>query len=65
MDYSFQGRHPPSDLAAMVAHLNEDFGAQKWLANSGANVHIIADAANLHEPRVMEQVCKSKILDLL
>jgi transposase InsO family protein len=54
MDYSFQGRHPPSDLAAMVAHLNEDFGAQKWLADSGANVYITADAANLHEPRPFE-----------
>jgi hypothetical protein len=54
MDYSFQGRHPPSELAAMVAHLNENFGAQKWLADFGANAHITADATNIHEPRPFE-----------
>jgi hypothetical protein len=56
MDYAFQGRHPPNELAAMVAHLNEDFGAQKWLADSGANAHITAEAANIQDPQLFEGV---------
>jgi len=54
MDYSFQGRHPPGELAAMVAHLNDEFGTQKWLADSGANTHVTADAANIHNPQPFE-----------
>jgi hypothetical protein len=54
MDYSFQGRHPPSELATMVAQMNEEFGAQKWLADSGANAHVTADAANIHDPQPFE-----------
>jgi hypothetical protein len=54
MDYSFQGRHPPSELAAMVAQMNEEFGAQKWLADSGANAHVTANAANIHDPQPFE-----------
>jgi len=54
MDYSYQGRHPPGQLAAMVAQLNEEFGAEKWLADSGANAHITPDAANIHEPQPFE-----------
>jgi hypothetical protein len=54
MDYSYQGRHPPDQLAAMVAQLNEEFGAEKWLADSGANAHITPDAANIHEPQPYE-----------
>lgn len=54
MDYAFQGRHPPNELVAMVAHLNEDFGTQKWLADSGAYVHIIAEATNLQDPQPFE-----------
>jgi hypothetical protein len=44
MDYAYQGRHPPTQLAAMVAHMNADFETQDWLADSGANAHITADA---------------------
>jgi hypothetical protein len=33
----------------MVAHLNEDFGTQKWLANFGANAHVTTDAANIQD----------------
>jgi hypothetical protein len=75
MDYSFQRRHPPGELAAMVAQLNEEFGAQKWLVDSGANAHVTADAANIQNPQpfegtdvvgwAMEQVCTSKTLVLL
>jgi hypothetical protein len=50
MDYSYQGRHPPSQLAAMVAHTNSQFGEeeQPWYADSGANHHITADLENLN-----------------
>lgn len=41
MDYSYQGRHPPSQLAAMVAQTNAEFENQDY-ANSGANAHITA-----------------------
>jgi len=54
MDYAYQGRHPPNELAAMVAHLNEDFGTQKWLADFGANVHITAEVANIQDPQRFE-----------
>jgi len=40
----------------MVAHLNEEFGAQKWLADSGVNAHIAANAANIHETQPFEGV---------
>jgi hypothetical protein len=32
MDYSFQGRHPPSQLTAMVAYINSEIEDQQWLA---------------------------------
>jgi hypothetical protein len=51
MNYSFKGRHSPGELVAMVAQLNEEFRAQKWLADSGANAHVIADAANIQNPQ--------------
>jgi hypothetical protein len=35
----------------MIARLNANFGAQKWLADSGANAHITADATDIHEPQ--------------
>jgi transposase InsO family protein len=50
MDYSYQGRHPPSQLAAMVAQTNAQFSneEQPWYADSGANQHITADLENLN-----------------
>jgi hypothetical protein len=50
MNYSYQGRHPLGQLAAMVAQLNEESGSEKWLVDSGANAHITPNAANIHEP---------------
>ncbi|KAF5447742.1 hypothetical protein F2P56_033269 [Juglans regia] len=47
MDYSYQGRHPPSQLAAMVAHTNQTLEEQPWYADSGANAHITNDLENL------------------
>jgi hypothetical protein len=51
MDYSFQGRHPPSQLTAMVAHINSELEDQQWLADSGANAHI----TNELEPLSVQQ----------
>jgi hypothetical protein len=48
MNYSFQGRHPPTDLAAMVAEANTTYLNQhQWYADSGANIYVTSDIANL------------------
>jgi hypothetical protein len=47
MDYSFQGRHPPTHLAAMVAQNNAVVEDQQWVADSGANTHITNELDNL------------------
>jgi hypothetical protein len=47
MDYAFQGRHPPSDLAVMVAQTNSVQDEDNWLADSGANTHITDGLENL------------------
>jgi hypothetical protein len=46
MDYSYQGCHPPPQLAAMVAQTNATLDDQ-WYANSGANAHITNELENL------------------
>jgi len=45
MDYAFQGRRPPSQLQAMVAH--SAYADQEWYADSAANAHITHDLDNL------------------
>ena len=48
MDYAYQGRHPPSQLNAIVAQSNiyqED--EQPWFTDSGANAHITSELQNL------------------
>ena len=48
MDYTFQGRHPSTELAAMVAEANTTYLNQhQWYADSGANIHVTSDATNL------------------
>lgn len=47
MDYAYQGRHPPSELAAMVSQCNALRDEDDWLADSGANNHITAELENL------------------
>ena len=48
MNYAFQGKHPPTELAAMVAEANTTYLNQhQWYADSGANIHVTFDAANL------------------
>jgi hypothetical protein len=46
-DYVYQGHHPPTELAAMVAESNTQYDHQVWHANSGANVHITSDDQHL------------------
>lgn len=46
MDYSYQGQHPPSQLAAMAASYNLA-PEQTWFADSGATDHITNDLNNL------------------
>jgi hypothetical protein len=48
MDYSYQGRHPPSQLAALTAHTHDDVDPeQPWYLDSGANHHITSKLENL------------------
>ena len=47
MDYSYQGRYPFTQLAAMVAHTNITNDEQEWLADSGANTHVTNELNNL------------------
>jgi len=47
MDFAYEGRHPPMQLAAMTAQVNEEFANQDWLADSGANTHVTAESSNL------------------
>jgi len=46
-NFSFQGRRPPSELAAMAAEANTTFEQHTWYADSGANAHITANAVDL------------------
>lgn len=45
-DFSYQGRHPPSQLAAMVADRNAQYDNQVWFADSAANAHITSNVEN-------------------
>lgn len=47
MDYAYQGRHPSSELAAMVSQSNALCEEDDWLADSGANNHITVNLENL------------------
>jgi hypothetical protein len=48
MDYSYQGRRPPTQLQAMVAQSNSTYEEQDWNADSAANAHITHELENLH-----------------
>ncbi|KAF5455849.1 hypothetical protein F2P56_025384 [Juglans regia] len=48
MDFSYQGRHPPAQLAAMAAHTHGTQEVeQPWYLDSGANNHITSELDNL------------------
>lgn len=47
MNYSFQGHHPPTELAAMIAEtINTYLNQHQWYDDSGANIHVTLDIAN-------------------
>ncbi|KAG2704800.1 hypothetical protein I3760_05G022100 [Carya illinoinensis] len=48
MDYAYQGHHPSTQLAAMVAQTNATHIAEDpWFTDSGANQHITANLEQL------------------
>jgi hypothetical protein len=47
MDHAFQGRHPPAQLAAMVAQSNPASSTNPWFVDSAANQHITSNLENL------------------
>lgn len=51
MEYANKFRHPPTQLAAMVANTNTDLENQEWLANSGANTYITAYVSTISKPQ--------------
>uniref|UniRef100_A0A2N9FVX2 Integrase catalytic domain-containing protein n=1 Tax=Fagus sylvatica TaxID=28930 RepID=A0A2N9FVX2_FAGSY len=53
MDFAYQGKNPPTKLAAMAnaSNLNMTQGTgETWLTDSGASDHITADLNNLNQP---------------
>jgi hypothetical protein len=55
MDYAFQGRNPPTQLAAQSKSTYEE---QNWLADSGANAHITNQLENLHIQQPFQQLSR-------
>ena len=50
MNYNYQDRHPPAQLAAMVATQNYNVVTNistQWLADSSCNSHITSDLSQL------------------
>lgn len=46
MDYSYEGSHPPTQLAAMAASYSPKSSSYLvWLADSGCNAHAFQDIA--------------------
>ena len=52
MDYTYQGKHPPTKLAAMATasnvYLTQD---QPWLADSAATDHVTSSLSHLSFPK--------------
>ena len=55
MDYVFQGRNPPTQLAAMAAQSNSGYKEQHWLVDNGANAHITNQLENLQIQQPFQQ----------
>lgn len=49
MDFAFQGKNPPNQLAAMATTFNTAIigNSDPWLTDSGASDHITANPNNL------------------
>jgi hypothetical protein len=50
MDFAFQGKHPPTKLAAMAFSSNAS-SSNCWVSNTGATDHFTLDLANLQQVR--------------
>jgi hypothetical protein len=49
MDFAFQGRHPPAQLAAMAAYTQDTPEVeQPWYLDSGANHHVTSELEKLN-----------------
>ena len=52
MDYAYQGKHPPTKLAAMVTSSNSMIAhEQPWLADSAATDHVTSNLNHLSFPK--------------
>ena len=52
MDYAYQGKHPPTKLAAMATASNACLAQeQPWLADSAATDHVTANLNQLSFPQ--------------
>ena len=52
MDYAYQGKHPPTKLAAMATASNACLAQeQPWLADSVATDHVTANLNQLSFPQ--------------
>ena len=47
MDFSFQGKHAPSKLAAMLANSSQVHMVNGWLTDTGCSDHVTPNLANL------------------
>jgi hypothetical protein len=52
MDFAYQGKNPPTKLAAMASasNLQHTQGFETWLTDTGASDHITSNASNLNTP---------------
>uniref|UniRef100_A0A2N9J6E2 Integrase catalytic domain-containing protein n=1 Tax=Fagus sylvatica TaxID=28930 RepID=A0A2N9J6E2_FAGSY len=52
MDFAYQGKNPPTKLAAMASasNLQHTQNSETWLTDTGASDHITANASNLNTP---------------
>jgi hypothetical protein len=52
MDFAYQGKNPPTKLAAMAnaSNLQHTQNFETWLTDTGASDHITANVSNLNTP---------------
>jgi hypothetical protein len=52
MDFAYQGKNPPTKLAAMASasNLHHTQNSETWLTNTGSTDHITTNASNLNTP---------------
>ena len=50
MDFTYQGRHPPSKLAAMASSTHNNLSSHYWISDIGATDHFTPNLANIQHP---------------